>query len=182
MADSPTTDPQVQQPEPEKTLHHWTSASRIFHKYSKDFFTSVGIILFLVCVILFFFRQFGLILAIISFGFFIYVIDNVKPETVEHRITNKGIFTNNKMFFWEQLGRFWITKEYKKDILYVENYIGLPPRLFMLLDEKDAKKIEDILKKYLVMQKPQLTQVEKWSKWLSSKITLESPKKSSSSK
>ena len=54
--------------------------------------------------------------------------------------------------------------------------------VFMLLRDEDLKKVEEILKKYLVMQKPELTQVEKWSKWLSSKVTLESSKKPSPKK
>jgi len=171
----------VSQPEPEKILLAWQSPSRIYHKHSKDFYTSIGTILFLVCIILLFLKQFVLILAIISFGFFVYVLDNVKPDTLSHQITNKGIFTNNKLFYYPQLGRFWIQKEHGQSILYLENLIGFPPRLFLLLNDQDSEKIEQTLKKYLVMQKPELTQVEIWSRWLSEKITLEKPPKSPSS-
>jgi len=168
--------PPVIQPEPEKTLLAWTSPSRIYHKHTKEFYTSLGTILFLVCVVLLFLKQIGLILALISFGFFLYVIDSVKPENVEHRLTNKGIFTLNKMYFWDQLGRFWIDKEYGKSVLYIENLFGLPSRLPMILADQKPDEIEEMLKKYLIMQKPEPTQVEKWGEWLSNKIILEKPK------
>ncbi len=182
MADSKTSfqdelTTQVIQPEPEKTLLAWISPSRIYKKHSKEFYTNLGAIIFLVCVILLFLKQIWLILAIVAFFFFSYIIDIIKPENIEHRITNKGLYTINKFFLWDQLGRFWVETEFNQTILYLENFVGFPPRLMLIIKPEDKENIEKILKNYLVMQKPEPSQIEKWGQLLNQKIILENPTK-----
>lgn len=180
--ENPPISPRVTQPPKEKFFLSWSSPSRIFRKHSKEFYTNLGAIVLLVCIILLFIKQIWLILAIIAFSFFMYVIDTVKPEKIEHKISDQGIFTAGKKFFYDQLGRFWIEKEYGQNILYIENYIGFPVRLIILLADQKKEEIENLLKNYLVMEKPELSQAEKWSKWLSEKIILEKPQNPSSQK
>jgi len=163
--------------EPMKVLLNWKSAARPFERKDKEFYTTAGSIIFLVCVILLFFKEFWLIMAIIALGFFYYIITTVPPEMTEHRITNKGIFTMDKIYEWGRLGRFWFEKKYGQEALMVENYIGLPPRLIILLGDQKKDEIQPILEKYIMQEKPELGQVERMGSWLQRKVNLENETK-----
>ncbi|MFH1289766.1 MAG: hypothetical protein ABIH88_03565, partial [Patescibacteria group bacterium] len=60
-----------------KTLLSWKAPSRVFKRRDKDYFTTLGSIVFLVIIILFFLKEWFLILAIIAFAFVTYVLATV---------------------------------------------------------------------------------------------------------
>jgi len=156
-----------------KVLLTWRAPARPFERKDREFYTTAGSIVFLVCVILLFVKEFLFIMAIIAFAFFYYIITSVPPETVEHRITNKGIFTIDKLYEWGRLGRFWFEQKAGQDILMIENFAGLPPRLMILLADQKKETVQTLLEKYLMMGKPELGQVEKMGMWLEKKVNIE---------
>jgi len=156
-----------------KVLLTWRAPARPFERKDREFYTTAGSIVFLVCVILLFVKEFLFIMAIIAFAFFYYIITSVPPETVEHRITNKGIFTIDKLYEWGRLGRFWFEQKAGQDILMIENFAGLPPRLMILLADQKKETVQTLLEKYLMMEKPELGQVEKMGMWLQKKVNIE---------
>jgi len=156
-----------------KVLLTWRAPARPFERKDREFYTTAGSIVFLVCVILLFVKEFLFIMAIIAFAFFYYIITSVPPETVEHRITNKGIFTIDKLYEWGRLGRFWFEQKAGQDILMIENFAGLPPRLMILLADQKKETVQTLLEKYLMMGKPELGQVEKMGMWLQKKVNIE---------
>lgn len=183
--------------EPLKIFLQWESPIRPFKKREREFYTTAGSIIFLVCIILLFIKEFLLIMVLISLAFFLYILNTVKPEKVRHEISNKGIKTgtlstpqtaqpeqansNGKLIFWDQLGRFWFDKQWDDEILYIENYSGFPSRLMILLGEVKKQDIEKILSQYLIQEKPEKTQIERAGEWLQKKIPLETePSKLSS--
>ena len=173
-------------PEALKTLFEWKASSRPFKTRSREFYTTAGSIIFLVCIILVFIKEFLFIMAIIAFAFFYYVLSTVKPEEVAHKITNRGIDMAGNFFPWNQLGRFWFDQQWDSQILYIENFVGLPPRLMLLFDKKDKETLKQLLGKYLFNEKPEKSQIEKAGQWLAKKVPLETEPKnisiSSSSK
>lgn len=164
--------------EPMKVLLAWQAAARPFERKDKEFYTTAGSIIFLVCVILLFVKEFLFIMAIIAFAFFYYIITSVPPEEIEHRITNKGIYVIDKLYEWDQLGRFWFDRKMGQEVLMVENYLGLPPRLMIVLGKQTKETIQPLMEKYLLMEKPDLSQVEKMGIWLQQKINIENKKPS----
>ncbi len=160
--------------EPMKVLLAWRSASRPFERKDREFYTTAGSIIFLVCVILLFIKEFLFIMAIIAMAFFYYIITSVEPEKVEHRITNKGVFSIDKLYEWAQLGRFWFETKLGQEVVMIENFVSLPPRLMIVLGEQKKEAIQSILEKYLIMEKPELGQVEKMGAWLQKKVNVES--------
>ncbi|NMC36113.1 hypothetical protein GYA49_03625 [Candidatus Beckwithbacteria bacterium] len=159
--------------EPLKILLTWKAPIRPFKKRNREYFTTAGSIIFLICIILLFVKEFLLVLALIALSFLVYIMGTVEPEEVEHKLTNKGIITLGKTYFWEQLGRFWFEKKFNDEVLMIENFIGIPSRLMLLLGKQDKIQIKAILDKYLLQEKPELSQVEKMSKWLGEKVPLE---------
>jgi Na+/melibiose symporter-like transporter len=174
MSEAETIKPQIKPSDNNKTLLSWEANIRPYKQHSKAFYKNLGSILFLLCVILLFIKHFPLIVLVIAVYFFVYILDTVKPQKTIHKITEKGIFTLDKLYLWDQLGTFWFEKKGKNKIFYVQNFLGLPPRLMMILGEHDEQKITQTLKDRLTFQKPEPSPIEKASLWLSQKLDLES--------
>lgn len=153
-----------------KTLLEWEAPSRIFKPRSKEFFSTVLTIGALFVVILVFLKEWFLILTIISLIFLVFVFNKVPPQTVKHKITNRGIVSGETQYPWEDFIRFWIEEKDGQKILYLDR-IRPPYRLMMLINSSDE--IKKILLDYLPEEKPQPTFLEKASKWLTEKFPLE---------
>ena len=165
---------QVVKPESLKTLLTWTAPERPFKKRSREYFTTVGAIVFLIGVILLFLKEWPLIVVIIALMFVAYIMATVEPRKVEHKITNQGIITGGKKYRWEELGRFWFTERWGKKILHIETLFGMPRQLLMLLGEAKQEQIKKILSDYLPFEEPEKTWVDNASEWLSRRVPLES--------
>jgi len=168
-------DRKVVQPEPEKTLFSWKGAARPFKKRSREFYSTVGVIVLLLSVILFFAREFLLIGVIVSLAFIGYVLASVEPEDIVYKVTNKGIRIVDKYYFFEYMGRFWFEEKWGQRLLMIEHFGGFPTVVVAVLREKSQEKgLMGILKEYLIFQKPAPTAMDNMAKWISEKIPLES--------
>lgn len=154
---------------PLKVLLTWSAPSRPFKKRSKEFFSTLGTIALLVIVILVFFKEWLLIMVIVAMAFATYVLAAIKPEEVEHQLTNQGIVTAGRKYSWDQLTRFWLDKK----MLFVETRQGLPRVLILLLGETNQSKVKKILVQYLPFDKPEQTWLDKAGWWLAQKFPLE---------
>jgi len=159
--------------EPMKTLVSWKAAARSFKKRDREYFSTIGAIVFLLSIILLFIKEWLLIGVIIALAFFSYVLASIEPEETEHKITTRGVFTGKKLFEWPRLGRFWVDEKWGHKILHIEQFIGMPTQLLMLLGKESEKNIKQVLEKYLICEKPEKTAIDKASEWLSKKVPLE---------
>lgn len=163
----------VVRPEPLRVLLTWKAPIRPFKKRSREYFSTIGAIVFLVGVILLFLQEWFLIAVIVALVFVAYIMATIPPEEVEHRITNRGIVTGGKTYRWERLGRFWLDEKLGKKILYFENMAGFPGRLTFLLGETPPEQVREMLSEYLLSEEPEETWADKASQWLSQRIPLE---------
>lgn len=131
-------------------------------------------LVFLLSLILFFAKEFLLIGVIMAIGFVSYVLASVPPDEVTHLITNKGIRTFDKLFEWPILGRYWWHERWHQKYVNIETPGRIPSILILLADSKEKEEIDEILKKYLINQKPDPTWFDKAAKWLAEKVPLES--------
>src|SRR3989344_3962647 len=83
-------------PEEAKTLFAWKAPLRPFKKRDREYYTTVGAIVFLVAVILFFLKEWLLIGVVVALAFVSYVFASVPPGEDEHMVTNKGIRTGER--------------------------------------------------------------------------------------
>jgi hypothetical protein len=160
-------------PPPAKDLLEWESPARPFKKRDREYFTTIGAIVFLLTIILFFLKEWLLIGAIIAFAFLAYVLASIPPEKVRHKITTRGIITAGKMYKWPTLSRFWFSKKWGSDILNIETLFTMPGRLALLLDGQSKEKVKSTVEKYLVQDKPPATTLDKAGNWLTKKFPLE---------
>ncbi|MBP9700655.1 hypothetical protein KBD71_05240 [Candidatus Woesebacteria bacterium] len=158
----------------ERILYEWVAASRPYKKRDREFYTTIGVIVFLLSLILFFAGQFLFIAVVISAAFVAYVLNTIPPEDVHNAITTFGIRSGQQLFYWEELGRFWFTQKYKTSMLHVETARAFPGVLVLLLtDATQEEVLKKVLVKYTVFEKPKDTWVDKASLWLQEKFPLE---------
>jgi hypothetical protein len=165
----------VTQSSPLKTLLVWTAPERPFKKRSREYFTTIGAIVFLIGVILLFLQEWLLILVMVALMFVAYIMSTVEPRQVEHQITNRGIITGGKKYEWETLNRFWFTEKLGEKILQIETLVGLPRHLFLMLGETKQEAIKKILADYLPFEEPEKTWIDNASEWISRRVPLETP-------
>lgn len=172
MADSENLEHEKQAKE--ETYLRWSSPSRTFKKRDKEFFTNIGAIVFLLMVILVFAREFGLIAAVLSIVFFVYVVSTVPPEEIEHRITNRGIESGDHYYRWEELVEFWFEEQWGQVKMVIRPVLG--SLIIILLGGEEKQKIRDLVTKHIpYREQPQKTWVESAATWLSNKVPLEKP-------
>lgn len=157
-----------------KILLTWKSPSRPFKKRDRDFFTTIAAIVFLICVILLFIKEWLLILAILAFTFLVYVLNTVPPEEVEHQITNKGVITGSNNYDWQDFINFFFTEESGQKLLNINSKKRFYGRIIILLGNESGQKVKEILSKYLTFkEKPDVTFVDRAADWLNKKVPLE---------
>lgn len=164
----------VPQPEDvaEKELFSWEAPARPFRKRSREFYSTVGVIVLLLSVILFFAREFLLIGVVLSLAFVSYALASVPPGEITYTLTNKGIYLGTIFHPYVMLGRFWFEEKWKQDLLMIE-YLGGFPNVLTAVLTKNKDKVEEILKEYMLLQKPTPSPMDKAAEWLSKKIPLE---------
>lgn len=160
--------------EKEKVLLQWKSLSRPYKKRGKEFYSTIAAFVFLLTIILAFFKEFLAIIAIWAMGFFAYAVSATEPEMMEHEITSRGVKTGKNKHRWGELLRFWFEEKWGNKILMVETARAFPGRLMILLGDMKNEDIEKILVKKIAYDKPEKTFMDKAEKWLQDKIPLES--------
>lgn len=156
-------------PEPEKILFSWSAPARPFKRRDRDFWVTVTVISIVVGLILFFSEGFMPVILIISIIFLYYILSTVEPETIEYKITTRGIKMDDKPNTWDSLGRFWFTKRFNDELLVLEAYT-LGGRLELVIKSGDKEKIKSALSKYLLHEEASPSYVDKMSNWASKKL------------
>ncbi len=157
----------------EKILCEWTAPSRPYKVRTREFYTTILSIAFLLGVILLLLKEFLLIGVIMAFAFLSYVLSTYKPEDANHQITTSGIRTDGKLYEWDKLTNFWLKKQWDQEVIICKTVTPLPGVILLVVD---ASKKETILKSIgdkIPLVKPTDSFVDKASKWLGNKIPLE---------
>lgn len=158
----------------EKILLEWDAPSRPYKVRTREFYTTVLSIAFLLGVILLLLKEFLLIGVIMAFAFLSYVLATYKPGDAKHQITTLGIRTDGKLYEWDKLTNFWLKKEWDQEVIICKTVASLPGVILLVLD---PTKREDIIKNIgenIPLVKPNDSFVDRASKWLGNKIPLES--------
>lgn len=157
----------------EKILLEWTSPARPYKVRSREFYTTILSIAFLLAVILLLLKEFLLIGVIMAFAFLSYILATHKPEDALHQLTTRGIRTDKKLFEWESLTNFWLKKQWNQEVVICRTVTALPGVILLVVDENKREDIIKTIGKYIPLEKPTDSFVDKASKWLGAKIPLE---------
>ena len=157
----------------EKILLEWTSPARPYKIRSREFYTTILSIAFLLGVILLLLKEFLLIGVIMAFAFLSYVLATYKPENADHKITTSGIRTDNKLYQWDSLTNFWLKKQWDQEVIICKTVTALPGVILLVLDPAKREKIIKEIGDKIPLVKPTDSFVDKASHWLGNKIPLE---------
>ena len=153
-------------------IFEWKAPSRPFKKRNRQFFTVIAIIAVLISMILFFAGQYLPIAVVISVVFLAYVLYTFPPEIITNQLTTYGVKTEGKLYYWEELGRFWFESRLDQEIVNIE--VGrFPWRLSLLTGEASKSDLEMLFSEVLLHERPPDTFVDKTANWLQEKIPIE---------
>ena len=158
----------------EKILSEWSAPSRPYKIRSREFYTTILSIAFLLGVILLLLKEFLLIGVIMAFAFLSYVLATYKPEDAKHQVTTSGIRTDGKLYAWNQLTNFWIKKQWDQEVIICKTLNPIPGVILLVVDPSKKTAILKAIGDKIPLVKPTDSFVDKASKWLGNKIPLES--------
>ena len=152
----------------------WKAPSRPFKKRDKDYYLTVGLIIFLLIIILFFIKEWVAVAAVLAVAFVSYVLSTVPPEEVAYEITDKGLRSFGRFYRWEELGEFWFEEKWKQKILVTSLRPPFLGRVHLMLGEIEKEKVKQILSQSLPFrEEPEKTWTEQAADWLAKKFSLE---------
>lgn len=160
------------QPIKEEIILEWQAPSRVYYPRNRQVYTTVAAMVFLVCLILFFLSQFLLIAVAIALAFLFYVLNTVPPTTIKLKLTNYGIWVEDTLYYWEEMGRFWFTSKGEQTVLHVE-VARFPFRLTILTQDIPEQDLTDLLSQVLINQQPKPSFFDQAADWLERTIPLE---------
>ena len=158
----------------ERTLFSWEAPERPYQRQNREFWSTVLSILVLVCLILFFVKEWFLIATLIALVFFYYVLTTIPPQKAHYRLTTRGVyFDQSQRINWDLLRRFWLDEKWGHRLIHFETWLNFPRVISLVINPKEEKKIIAVVKKYLPQEKAPPNLLEKFSSWLSRKFPLE---------
>lgn len=159
--------------EPEEVFLTWEGPNRVYKKRTREYYTSIAIIVFLLSILAYFANQITAIFLIISVGFLSYVFAAIPPTQIEYKITSYGIHIGKKLYPWETLNRFWTTARFDNIVLHIEHTDPLFRRITLVIPNDAEEAIVGMLAIMLPNEEPEPTFIEKAGRWLEEKFPLE---------
>jgi len=160
-------------PPPARELLAWRAQARPFIKRSREYFSTLIAIAFLLIVILLFVKEWLLIGVIITLVFLAYVLGTVPPPQVDYKLTTRGVVVGDKTYKWSQLSRFWFSKRLDSQIVHLETFQLFPRQLQLVLKDQSRDEVKEIIEKYLILEKPKKDLIDKAAGWLEKNFPLE---------
>ena len=164
--------PDEMRPIPEEDIFSWYAATRPFKKRNRQYFTTIGTIVLLISLILFFAGQFLPVAVVLAVGFLTYIMATIPPHDVLYKITSYGIRVDDNIYYWDEMGRFWFSQKYEDKLLNVE-IARFPQRITLVINKEEEGVLREILSEVLLEQQPEPTYYERVSAWLQEKIPLD---------
>ncbi|MBQ6154751.1 hypothetical protein IJI99_02640 [bacterium] len=159
----------------EKLLFTWVAPERAFRpRLSKSYKRNLVLLLILIVLLLIFMNQLALLIVSLSLIFLTYVLVNVPPQRIRHTITNYGIYAGNHFYPWLERGkRFW-WEENNDQMQMVFETQRFPYRVVMMVGHpRNQEHLQEVMSHYMVFQKPEPTDLDKFIAWWREKFPME---------
>jgi hypothetical protein len=157
----------------EKTLFEWVAPERAFQRREKDFWITAVAILVLVAVIFVFIKEFFLIVALGSLLFMFYVLSTVPPADIKYKITNRGIYFGEVVYYWEKLEKFWFKKSLSTEMIHFGTVLKFPRAVSLVIKPSDKEKLRELVLNKLPLVENPPNFVDKLTGWFAKRLPLE---------
>ncbi|PIU28819.1 hypothetical protein COT08_00345 [Candidatus Woesebacteria bacterium CG07_land_8_20_14_0_80_44_9] len=162
-------EPVVVRREPERDLVVWQALARPFKRRERKFYVTVISLVGIVSLILFLAEGAMPVILLVSLLFLFYIMNTVPPETIEYKITTKGISMAGKKMGWNLLGRFWFSQKGNQEVLTIES-ANFPGRLEFIIVPEKKEEIKKALSSYLPEEEIPPSALEKAAGWISKRL------------
>ena len=156
----------------ERELVKWMAAERPYKPLDKQMFVTGVVVAILVGVIMLLAGEFMAVLVLAAVIFAYYVWSTVSPQQVEYVITTRGIRTSGRLYSWGEMTRWWIEEKWRSRLLTVETPASWPKRLHLVLGAEEPA-VKEAMEKYVLMETPAETAMDRAGKWLAEKFPLQ---------
>ncbi len=133
----------------EKELYSWEAPVRVFVKWDRKKVTTSIMWFAIVALFLLILHEFILLLAIAVLGIVSLLLVIMPPNITTHKITNKGIKTYDKLYFWDDLKDFWIADKKGIYVMHVDTKMYYPAKLFFVIPTENVADVMKILSKFM---------------------------------
>lgn len=156
----------------EKIIMEWDSYDRPHKVWTKEFYSSVIVIAFLVSVILFFIEGVMPVLVVWALVFMMWAMGRTEPATTKNTMTTWGLRSVSKFYDYQRMSNFWIETKWGTRLLRV-NLVNSPWHVVFVISKANEDKIKEEMSKSVPFMEPEITAIDKMVKWLGEKIPLE---------
>lgn len=153
-------------------LFEWSAMDRPHKVWSKDFFSTVIVMAFLVSVIMFFIEGILPVMVVWAIVFMLWSTNRVQPQKTDYSLTNWGLRMKEGVFRYEEMRLFWLEDRWGSRVLRV--FVNrLPWQLVIVVDKDDEDEIKRLMVKNVPYEVPVPSAMDKVVKWLGEKMPLE---------
>lgn len=156
----------------EKTILEWESYDRPHKKWTKEFYSSVIVIAFLVSVILFFIEGVMPVVVVWALVFMLWAMNKTEPVMTKNIMTTWGLRSVNKFYDFQRMTNFWFETKWGTRLLRI-NLTDSPWHVVFVISKEMEEKLKSELEKVVPHVEPEPTAMDKFTKWLGEKVPLE---------
>jgi hypothetical protein len=156
----------------EKVLLEWEAYERPHKVWSKEFYSSIVVIAFLVSVILYFIEGAMPVVVVWALVFMMWAMGRTEPRKIKTTITSWGLRATEKIYRFEEMSAFWFETKWGSRLLRI-NLVGAPWHIVTVIDPGKEEEIKNLMLKKVIYQEPAVTWSDRAVKWMGEKIPLE---------
>ena len=156
----------------EKTLIEWESYERPHKVWTKEFYSSVIVIAFLVSVILFFIEGVMPVFVVWALVFMMWAMNRTEPLKTKNTMTTWGLRSVNKFYDYQIMSNFWLETKWGTRLLRI-NLFESPWHVVFVISKEIEEKLKNDMSKVVPFMEPEPTAMDKFTKWLGEKVPLE---------
>ncbi len=156
----------------EKKVLEWSSYERPHKVWTREFYSSVIVIAFLVSVILFFIEGLMPVFVVWALVFMLWAMSRTEPATTANTMTTWGLRSADKFYDYQRMTNFWMETKWGSRLLRI-NLVDSPWHVVFVVGKENEEKIKEEMSKVVPFMEPQPTAMDRFTKWLGEKVPLE---------
>jgi len=156
----------------ENVVFEWKAMDRPHKVWSRDFYSTVIVLAFLVSVIMFFIEGLLPVLVVWAVVFAMWQMNKVEPKEEEYAINTWGIRTKERTYRWEEMNTFWFEDKWGSRLLRVLTN-RVPWQLILVIKKEDEEEIKKLIVENVAYEEPKQTWMDRMVKWFGEKLPLE---------
>jgi len=156
----------------ENVVFEWKAMDRPHKVWSRDFYSTVIVLAFLVSIIMFFIEGLLPVLVVWAVVFAMWQMNKVTPKEETYTVTTWGIRTKERTYRWEEMSVFWFEDKWGSRLLRILMN-RFPWQLILVVNKEDEEKLKKLLVESVAFEEPRKTWMDKIAKWFGDKLPLE---------